>query len=120
MSAKDQFLIAKAYEQVLEEGFGKTLGTLALGVMGILGAKEAAERSGAEYTQGLPSLKTPDDNTAKNKIDSYLNKVGMINVKADDKHLKALDYISKNSPDQEISQRAKFILDKQQRISQQR
>jgi hypothetical protein len=114
-------LYSKMYttESVIEEGFGKTLGAVALAVMGILGAKQGVEHAGHEYSQGLPSLKTPDDNTAKDKLDGYLNKVGLVKVKLDDKHLKALSYIAKNSPDPEISQRANFILDKQTRINQQ-
>jgi len=124
--SKDLKLIGELYsrmyteETVLEEGMGKTLGVVALAVMGILGAKQGVEHAEHEYSQGLPSLKAPDDNTAKDKLDGYLNKVGLVKVKLDDKHLQALSYISKNSPEPEIGQRAKFILDKQTRISQQR
>jgi hypothetical protein len=123
--SQDLKLIGELYSQmytkesVVEEGFGKTLGAVALAVMGMLGAKQGFEHSANEYSQGLPSLQTPDDHTAKDKLDGYLNKVGLVKVKLDDKHLKALSYIAKNSPDPEISKRASFILDKQTRISQQ-
>jgi hypothetical protein len=88
--------------------------------MGMLGAKQGIEHAEHEYSHGLPSLNTPDEDTAKGKLDNYLNKVGMIKTKLDDKHLQALSYMSKNSPDPEISKRAQFILDKQTRISHQR
>ena len=124
--SKDLKLIGELYSQmytddsVIEEGFGKTLGAVALAVMGMLAAKTGMEHSEHEYSHGLPSLKTPDEGEAKDKLDEYLNKVGLVKHKLDDKHLQALSYITKNSPDPEISQRAKFILDKQTRISQQR
>jgi len=123
--SKDLKIIGELYskmyaEPVLEEGMGKTLGSIALAVMGMLGAKHGVEQSATEYSQGLPSLQVPDEQTAKNKLNDYLNKIGMIKVKADDKHLKSLDYIAKNSADTDIAKRAQFILDKQQRISQQR
>ena len=122
--SKDLKLIGELYSQmytneVVEEGFGKTLGAVALAVMGILGAKHGVEHAANEYSRGLPSLQTPDENAAKDKLDGYLNKLGLIKVKADDKHLQALSYIAKNSPDAEISKRAQFILDKQSRISSQ-
>jgi hypothetical protein len=120
--SQDLKLIGELYSQmyskpeVVEEGLGKTLGAVALGVMGILGAKNSIEKSGEEYSKGLPSLQAPDEGAAKGKLDSYLNKVGLLKVKADPKHIEALNYISKNSPDPEIQQRAQFILSKQSRL----
>lgn len=122
----DVDLINEAYAEMYNEGIKKTLGTIALVVLGILGAKEVAggvKRSTNEYTHGLPSLPAPDDIddiVAGSYINTYLNKIGQIKVALDPKHIEALKFIDQYSPNIEIKERAQHILKHQQSIAEQR
>lgn len=123
MNDKDTFMLSEAYAQMYNEGFKDTLGAVALAVLGILGGKAAVhgvQQSEHEYSQGLPSLQTPDDMTARRNLDKYLNKIGLIKTKAAPKHIEALTYIAQHAPDKEIRDRAHYIIGHQQRIAEQR
>jgi hypothetical protein len=117
---RDNILLEQAYEQVIEESMGKTLGALAVAVMGLIGAKSGIEHAEREYSGGLPSLRTPDEHAAKDQLNSYLNKLGLIKTKADPKHIEALKMIASKSPDTAIKERAQYILAHQDRIAHQR
>ena len=123
MYNKDVEMLNEAYAKMYSEGMKETLGAVALAVLGILGGHKAAQgvqHSMDEYSQGMPSLQTPDDMTARKNLDKYLNKVGLIKVALDPKHTQALQYIAQHAPDQDIKDRAQYILGHQQRISQHR
>lgn len=116
-------MLNEAYARVYNEGIKDTLGAVALAVLGILGGREmvhGVQHSMDEYSQGLPSLQAPDDMTAHRNLDKYLNKVGLIKVALAPKHMQALQYIAQHAPDQDIKERADYIIGHQHRIAHQR
>lgn len=122
----DVDLINEAYTEMYNESMKKKLGTIALIILGAIGAKEAADgvqRSMDEYTHGLPSLQEPtdiDDMVPGEYMAEYLNKVGLLKVALAPKHIEALKFVAQSSPSEYIRIRAQDILEHQHRISQQR